>query len=205
MDKIIPVSELRSHLSEITKWVEAHRKPVFLTKNGRGRFVLLDMESYNRLISKTDAAPEETDVATNPKPPVMIRPVQGVSTDSMTTDAVAVDALRDYETTSPNTVPRPIVDEPKTPEKTPRHNVQRSFYAQPRPSEKEDRATDIGEAVISDERPAENTAPEVPVEPRTEERREIWNENPDPLSEEERLKAQLREEENRILRELGLL
>lgn len=58
MDKIIPISELRANLSEITKWVERKKKPVFLTKNGHGRYVLLDIGSYEKLLLKAAKSDE---------------------------------------------------------------------------------------------------------------------------------------------------
>lgn len=50
MPNIKPVSDLRNYndvLRDVTK-----DEPVFLTKNGRGRYVLLDMQDYE----KTQAA-----------------------------------------------------------------------------------------------------------------------------------------------------
>ncbi|NTU88355.1 MAG: type II toxin-antitoxin system Phd/YefM family antitoxin [Actinobacteria bacterium] len=58
MEKIIPVSELRAKLSEVTKWVESRKEPVVLTKNGRGRYVLLDIDTYNKLVQKGKKAKE---------------------------------------------------------------------------------------------------------------------------------------------------
>ena len=46
MPNIKPVSDLRNY-NEVLRDI-AVGEPVFLTKNGRGRFVLLDIEDYER-------------------------------------------------------------------------------------------------------------------------------------------------------------
>lgn len=46
MANILPVSDLRNY-NEVLKNCRAG-EPVFLTKNGRGRFVVLDIEDYER-------------------------------------------------------------------------------------------------------------------------------------------------------------
>ena len=46
MPNIKPVSDLRNY-TEVLRDI-AVGEPVFLTKNGRGRFVILDMEEYER-------------------------------------------------------------------------------------------------------------------------------------------------------------
>ena len=48
MPKIRPISDLRNNFAEITKEVQLSNEPVFLTKNGRGRYAILDMEEYER-------------------------------------------------------------------------------------------------------------------------------------------------------------
>ena len=46
MSNILPVSDLRNY-NEVLK--HCHKgEPVFLTKNGRGRFVVMDIEDYER-------------------------------------------------------------------------------------------------------------------------------------------------------------
>jgi PHD/YefM family antitoxin component YafN of YafNO toxin-antitoxin module len=50
MPKIKPVSDLRNY-TEVLKDISIG-SPVFLTKNGRGRYVIVDMEEYE----KTQAA-----------------------------------------------------------------------------------------------------------------------------------------------------
>lgn len=46
MANILPVSDLRNY-NEVLKKCHVG-EPVFLTKNGRGRFVVLDIEDYER-------------------------------------------------------------------------------------------------------------------------------------------------------------
>jgi len=47
MPEIKPVSDLRNY-SEVLRDI-AVGSPVFLTKNGRGKYVLLDMEDYEKM------------------------------------------------------------------------------------------------------------------------------------------------------------
>lgn len=47
MPSIKPVSDLRNY-NEVLNGVE-NGEPVFLTKNGRGRYVILDIEEFERL------------------------------------------------------------------------------------------------------------------------------------------------------------
>ncbi|MBS4969241.1 MAG: type II toxin-antitoxin system prevent-host-death family antitoxin [Lachnospiraceae bacterium] len=46
MPNILPVSDLRNY-NEVLKNCQVG-EPVFLTKNGRGRFVILDIDDYER-------------------------------------------------------------------------------------------------------------------------------------------------------------
>lgn len=46
MPNILPVSDLRNY-NEVLKKCQAG-EPVFLTKNGRGKFVVMDIEDYER-------------------------------------------------------------------------------------------------------------------------------------------------------------
>ena len=46
MPNILPVSDLRNY-NEVLKSCQVG-EPVFLTKNGRGRYVLIDMDEYER-------------------------------------------------------------------------------------------------------------------------------------------------------------
>lgn len=46
MPNILPVSDLKNY-NEVLKNCQAG-EPVFLTKNGRGKFVILDIEDYEK-------------------------------------------------------------------------------------------------------------------------------------------------------------
>ena len=46
MPNILPVSDLRNY-NEVLKDITVG-EPVFLTKNGRGRYVIIDMEDYQK-------------------------------------------------------------------------------------------------------------------------------------------------------------
>ena len=46
MPNILPVSDLRNY-NEVLKNCQAG-EPVFLTKNGRGRYAIVDMEEYEK-------------------------------------------------------------------------------------------------------------------------------------------------------------
>ena len=48
MNMIRPVSDLRNNFADISKTVHETAKPVFLTKNGEGDLVVMDIESFNR-------------------------------------------------------------------------------------------------------------------------------------------------------------
>lgn len=50
MPNILPVSDLRNY-NEVLKNCQAG-EPVFLTKNGRGRYVVLDIEDYERYLAE---------------------------------------------------------------------------------------------------------------------------------------------------------
>ena len=49
MKKIRPVSDLRNNFSEISKMVHETAEPVFLTKNGHGRYAVMDMHDYEKM------------------------------------------------------------------------------------------------------------------------------------------------------------
>jgi prevent-host-death family protein len=46
-----PVSDLRQNMSEIMESIDTEKRPVILTKHGRGKYVLLSIEDYNRIIA----------------------------------------------------------------------------------------------------------------------------------------------------------
>lgn len=52
MASIYPVSDLRNY-NEVLRDCDGG-KPVYLTKNGRGRYVILDMEEYERQQGKLE-------------------------------------------------------------------------------------------------------------------------------------------------------
>jgi len=62
MPNIKPISDLRNY-NEVLKYCE-NGEPVFLTKNGHGKYVILDIEEYERqqsvlkLLSKLNEAEE---------------------------------------------------------------------------------------------------------------------------------------------------
>lgn len=48
MENIIPSSDLRNRYPEISKMCKETKKPVYITVNGRGDLVLLDIEAYQK-------------------------------------------------------------------------------------------------------------------------------------------------------------
>jgi len=46
MDNIRPVSDLRNHFADISRFVHTEKSPVFLTKNGYGDMVVMSIEDY---------------------------------------------------------------------------------------------------------------------------------------------------------------
>ena len=44
-----PVSDLRQNMAEIMESIDTQKRPVILTKHGRGRYILLSIEDYNRI------------------------------------------------------------------------------------------------------------------------------------------------------------
>ena len=56
MASILPVSDLRNY-NEVLKIV-IKGEPVYLTKNGRGRFVVMDFEDYERDRAEKEALDE---------------------------------------------------------------------------------------------------------------------------------------------------
>ena len=49
MNTIIPVSELKNNLDDISMTVHASSEPIFLTRNGYGDMVLMSMEAYEKM------------------------------------------------------------------------------------------------------------------------------------------------------------
>ena len=48
MPNIRPISELRNHANEISKFCHEKREPVYITKNGVGDMVVMSMETYEK-------------------------------------------------------------------------------------------------------------------------------------------------------------
>ena len=44
-----PVSDLRQNMAEVMESIDTENRPVILTKHGRGRYILLSLENYNRI------------------------------------------------------------------------------------------------------------------------------------------------------------
>jgi len=44
-----PVSDLRQNMAEVMESIDTENRPVILTKHGRGRYILLSIEEYNKL------------------------------------------------------------------------------------------------------------------------------------------------------------
>ncbi len=51
MPAIRPLSDMRNNIGEITQIVDEDRMPVFLTKHGKGKYVFLSMDEYDRMSS----------------------------------------------------------------------------------------------------------------------------------------------------------
>jgi prevent-host-death family protein len=58
--QIMPVSELRNHYAAVEEAV-ATGGPVFLTKNGYGSMVVMNMEQYERLTGSVEAMLDAAD------------------------------------------------------------------------------------------------------------------------------------------------
>jgi len=44
-----PVSDLRQNMAEIMESIDNDKRPVILTKHGRGKYVLLSIDDYNQI------------------------------------------------------------------------------------------------------------------------------------------------------------
>ena len=49
-----PVSDLRQNMAEVMESIDTENRPVILTKHGRGRYILLSIEDYNRMTAFND-------------------------------------------------------------------------------------------------------------------------------------------------------
>ena len=44
-----PISDLRLNMAKITESIDTEKRPVILTKHGRGKYILLSIEEYNKI------------------------------------------------------------------------------------------------------------------------------------------------------------
>jgi len=51
MPSVRPISDLRQNMAEITKSIDTDKRPVILTKHGYGKYILLSIEEYNRIVA----------------------------------------------------------------------------------------------------------------------------------------------------------
>ena len=51
MPDVRPISDLRQNMAEIMGFIDTDKRPVILTKHGRGKYILLSIEEYNRIAS----------------------------------------------------------------------------------------------------------------------------------------------------------
>ena len=54
MPSIRPISELRNNANEISDYCRQTHEPVFITRNGTGDMVVMNMEEYERQIALID-------------------------------------------------------------------------------------------------------------------------------------------------------
>ncbi len=54
MSNILPLTDLKDQLFEISTICHAEDKPVFLTKNGKGNLVVMSQMHYDRLLARIE-------------------------------------------------------------------------------------------------------------------------------------------------------
>ncbi len=54
MKSIRPSSDLRNHYKEVSRQAKTERKPIFITVNGVGDIVILNLEVYEELRSELE-------------------------------------------------------------------------------------------------------------------------------------------------------
>ncbi|MBQ7241816.1 MAG: type II toxin-antitoxin system Phd/YefM family antitoxin [Firmicutes bacterium] len=54
MPKIQPISDLRNHANEISDFCRQTREPVYITRNGTGDMVILNIDEYERQMDLID-------------------------------------------------------------------------------------------------------------------------------------------------------
>lgn len=47
MPDVRPISDLRQSMTEILDSIDIEKRPVILTKHGRGRYIMLSLDDYN--------------------------------------------------------------------------------------------------------------------------------------------------------------
>ena len=52
MPSIRPSSDLRNSYNQISEYCHTFSEPVYLTKNGKGDLVVLDVETYEKLVGR---------------------------------------------------------------------------------------------------------------------------------------------------------
>jgi len=52
MPSIRPSSDLRNSYNQISEYCHHYSEPVYITKNGKGDLVVLDVETYEKLIGR---------------------------------------------------------------------------------------------------------------------------------------------------------
>ena len=54
MQNIIPSAELRNKYNEISSLCKETKEPIFITVNGRGDTVIMNIEDYNQMIAELE-------------------------------------------------------------------------------------------------------------------------------------------------------
>ena len=49
-----PVSDLRQNMAEVMESIDTENRPVILTKHGRGKYILLSINTYNKLTALSE-------------------------------------------------------------------------------------------------------------------------------------------------------
>ena len=52
MPLIRPSSDLRNSYNQISEYCHTYSEPVYITKNGKGDLLVLDIETYEKLVSR---------------------------------------------------------------------------------------------------------------------------------------------------------
>ncbi|MBB6698592.1 type II toxin-antitoxin system Phd/YefM family antitoxin [Clostridium algidicarnis] len=54
MPTIRPSSDLRNNYSEISAFCHKYKEPVYITKNGQGDLAVMSIETYEKLVGKSE-------------------------------------------------------------------------------------------------------------------------------------------------------